>query len=320
MEEKEIQILEQILGNYIVTIKRKSSGKELNFLCPFPNCNKHKKKLAISKEKGSWHCWSCGRKGLNPDYLVFRFGSSEHKKSWGETVKQVDFNLLEQFLFPKEEIKEKVEQLKLPEQFISLVGNYSLTSLAARNYLKSRNVTEKDINYWKMGFCLTGRYSNKVVLPSFDFNGNLNFFVARAYDNAGRKYDNPPISKKEIIFNELMIDFEKPISLVEGPFDSLIAGENSVPLLGSTLNEDDKLFQKIVKNKTEVYSALDPDAKKKENLIIEKLKKYNVAVKKVNVEPYKDVGSMTKEEYQERKKAASVIQSDNFLQSILQEM
>jgi len=66
------------------------------------------------------------------------------------------------------------------------------------------------------------------------------------------KYKNPDASK-DVVFNELNIDWKDKIFLVEGVFDAIKAGTDSVPLLGSTLNENSKLFQKIVENDTAIY-------------------------------------------------------------------
>jgi len=149
---------------------------------------------------------------------------------------------------------------------------------------------------------------------SFDKDGELNYFVTRAYDNNWRKYLNPP-SKKDIIFNRLYLDFSKDMVLVEGVFDAVTAGDNSVPLLGSTLTERSKLFYEIVKNDTPIYLALDPDAKRKADKIIKLLLKYDVQIHTINVAPYKDVGEMTKKEFLARKHSAEVLTLDDYLLS-----
>ena len=62
---------------------------------------------------------------------------------------------------------------------------------------------------------------------------------------------------KDIIFNELYLDFDQDLVIVEGAFDAVIAGPNAVPILGSTLRENSKLFQLIVKNDTPIYIGND---------------------------------------------------------------
>ena len=113
----------------------------------------------------------------------------------------------------------------------------------------------------------------------------------------------------------MYLDFSKSITIVEGVFDAVVAGDNAVPLLGSTLTERSNLFHEIVKNDTPVYLALDPDAKKKTDKIIKLLLKYDVEVYSVDVAPHKDVGEMTKKQFCQRKHSAEVLNLDNYLLS-----
>jgi hypothetical protein len=123
------------------------------------------------------------------------------------------------------------------------------------------------------------------------------------------KYKNPKVSK-DIIFNELYVDFDEDLVLVEGVFDAIKAGENAVPILGSTLNEEGKLFQSIVQNDTAVYMALDPDAEKKACHIIQKMLQYDVEVYKVDISGFEDAGEMTRGQFLERKGQATWVNPD----------
>ena len=160
-------------------------------------------------------------------------------------------------------------------------------------------------------------YAGRVIIPSFDENGDINYFISRTYEKHFIKYKNPPLNKSKIIFNELFLDFTEPITVVEGVFDAIIAGDNSVPLLGSTLTADSKLFRKIVENQTPVYLCLDLDAKQKQFTIAEKLIKFGIDVKIVNIGTAKDVGSMSSEEFMECKKQAEPFTNDNKIFNLL---
>jgi len=150
-----------------------------------------------------------------------------------------------------------------------------------------------------------------VIIPSFDDDGDASYFIARSYNGDSYKYKNPR-SSKNIVFNELFIDWNEDLTIVEGVFDAMVAG-NATPILGSTLQKDARLIQKIVYNDTPVFVALDPDAREKENKIIETLLKYDIELYKIDVEGYEDVGSMPREVFKERKQKASFIDRDNYL-------
>jgi len=150
-----------------------------------------------------------------------------------------------------------------------------------------------------------------VIIPSFDDDGDVNFFIARSYSGDSYKYKNPRASKN-IVFNELFIDWNEDLTIVEGVFDAVVAG-NAAPILGSTLQKHARLIQKIVYNDTPVFVALDPDAQKKENKLIQTLLKYDIELYKIDVSGYEDIGSMSREVFNERKQNASFIDRDNYL-------
>ena len=180
------------------------------------------------------------------------------------------------------------------------------------NYLENRGITKREILHWKIGCCMQGDYNNRVIIPSFDEEGYVNYFVARTFNGAWKKYLNPPASKN-IIFNELYLDFDKDLIIVEGIFDAMIAGPNSVPILGSTLRENSKLFQQIVKNDTPVYIGLDFDAENKSKKIIKDLLNYGIEIYKIDTADYDDIGSMTKKEFLKRKNEAVLYDSNDYL-------
>ncbi len=169
----------------------------------------------------------------------------------------------------------------------------------------------------KIGVCLEGKYKNRIIIPSFNLEGNLDYFIARAYNRNSIKYLNPPLSK-DLIFNQLFLDTTKPITLVEGVFDVIVA-ENAIPILGSSLQENSKLFNFLVNLNKPIYMALDPDANEKEKEIINRLLSYGVDIFKVKVKPQKDVGELTRKEFKLRKENAIQITKENELELALME-
>ena len=305
MNKKEaLKILNETLGNY-----RQTSKAEHYFRCPA--CNHHKHKLAVNLDKNAFHCWICDYRGRSIRRLVRRFGSYLQLQKWDRISNRTD---LERFadLFVERVDREDKTKVELPEEFISLSSNkIPATGISAFKYLQSRGVTRQDILKWKIGYCFSGEYRNRIVVPSFDDSGDCSYFIARSYTGDSYKYKNPKASK-DIVFNELFIDWNKDLVLVEGVFDALVAG-NAVPILGSTLRPGSELLRKIVRNDTPVFVALDPDAAKKERRIIKMLLEYDIELHKIDVSGYEDVGSMPKEVFEERKKSASFIDRDNYL-------
>jgi DNA primase len=303
MRDKKLKILADVLG---VSYR---SNNELLFRCPY--CEHHKKKFSVNLDKGYYKCWVCDTRGKNIYRVIRRFGTYHNKSQWLQLTSEIDYNKLEDFFTEKSEEKQVLE---MPDGFVSLANkDIPPTGFAARNYLRKRDISKQDIVWWKMGYCSKGEYEGRIIIPSFDDEGDLNYFVSRSYDKAFYpKYKNPPASKN-IIFNDLFVDWSSDIILVEGIFDAIVAGRNAVSLLGSTLNQHSVLLRKIVKEDAGVYIALDPDAKKKELEIIKTLLDFDIEDWKVDIGDNEDVGSMKKEQFQKCLENATLITSDNYL-------
>tara|TARA_Y100000296_G_C5147126_1_gene244340 strand:- start:298 stop:1230 length:933 start_codon:yes stop_codon:yes gene_type:complete len=303
MPKKKIAILRSILGDSY------RSRDEYLFYCP--KCEHHKKKLSVNVAKNKFKCWICDYRGNSIHRLIRRWGNFNQQQQWSELTSDFNINVFET-LFKSELLVEEKQEINLPEEFQTLAtSNGSVGSLPAKKYLKSRGVSENDILKWKIGYCFFGEYKGRLIVPSFNLDGNVDYFIARSYDSNWKKYMNPPVSKN-IIFNELYVDWSSDLSIVEGVFDAIVV-ENSVPILGSTLSERHKLFNKIIENDTPVYIALDSDAEAKTLKLIKKLIEYDVEVYKVDIHPYNDVAEMSKKEYQNRKKTATLMNSQSFL-------
>ena len=303
-EGKKLQILKGILGSFY------RSNDEYLFSCP--KCSHHKRKLSLNLEKDAFKCWVCDFSGRSIQRLVRKYGDYRQRLGWKELTNVIDVLSFSEDLFSEEETEEE-QIIKLPSEFVSLANNdLPYDSLYARNYLKIRGITKQDILYWKIGYCPTGPYKKRIIIPSFGLEGRSNYFIARTYGEDWKKYLNPSVSR-DIVFNHLYLDFDDDLVIVEGAFDAITAGPNAVPLLGSTLREDSKLFQEIVKNDTAIYVALDSDAETKTKRLIKSLLEYDIETYHVDVNPYSDVGEMTKEEFQKRKSKAEVMKPEDYL-------
>ena len=303
MHSKKLQILEEMLGSFY------RSNDEHLFFCPL--CKHHKRKLSVNISKNTYKCWICDSRGRNIYYLVRKFGNYDHKQIWKSFEETVDISEFDN-IFEEKQVEEVRQRIKLPDEYICLANrNLSFTAKGALKYLKKRGITKYDILKWKIGYCESGEYRNRIIIPSFNLDGYCDYFIARAYTEDWLKYKNPPTSKN-VVFNELMIDWNSPITLVEGVFDAINAN-NSIPLLGSTLSTHSKLFRAILTHSKRIYVALDKDAEKKALNIINTFILHGVEIYKIDTSNYEDVGEMSKKEFEKRKQEASLMDSNVLL-------
>ena len=201
-----------------------------------------------------WHCWVCNAKGRKL-YSLF--------KKIGATISQLkDLNETSGTYIPVKATES--EHVSLPPEF-QLILNGNKSNPEFRNalmYLKNRGLTKYDIVKYGIGYCETGQYEKMIIIPSYDEEGRLNFFTGRSYyKDSTFKHKNPKVSK-DIIGFDLFINWNEPITIVEGVFDAIAVKRNAIPLFGKIIL--DKLKKKIIENKVKsVYIALDNDARSK---------------------------------------------------------
>ena len=274
-------------------------GLNASFKCP--KCaHKDKFKFIIKLDDERWHCWVCGLKGKTIAFLLKRFAKESRK----ELIQK--FGTVEQKRYIDEPEKEE-EKLDFPEGFIPLVNSKSDPDYrSVVDYLQNRGINEDKIWRYRIGTSLRGKCRRRAVITSYDFEGSLNYWTARSIDEKSYvKYVNPKVERRDIIFNELDIDWTKELSIVEGTFDLMSIGGNSTCLLGSSLSTSHALFQRIVGNQTPIILALDSDVRKKAHDIAKLLFTHGVQVRFLDTGKYNDVGEMPEEELLKAKEKAS---------------
>ena len=245
-----LEILHDILGDEKLHYESKG---QISFDCPICDEDRHKGNLEVNYFEHVYKCWSCGDENNTKGplgKLIDNFGDKKQKKI---------YNLLQpENHKPKEKRK---DYLKLPTGF-TLFKDSSLVYPVRRqayNYLKQRGITDEIIEKYGIGFCDKGDHAGRIIVPSYDKKGELNYYIARSWNPMSRaKYKNPEAEKDKIIFWENLIDWNKDIFLVEGAFDGLFL-ENSIPMLGKHMSE--LLFETIYLNaKGNITICLDADA------------------------------------------------------------
>jgi DNA primase len=237
----------------------------------------------INIQKNKYHCWVCDRSfsgDLNE--LIKRYATASQLVYWYELNKQNIQSLIKE----KNNIK-----VSLPRDALSFLDD-SVYKQLFKNYLYNRGLYDYHIQKYQLYFCVQNEYKNRIIIPSFDIDGQLNYFIARSIDDdSNRKYLAAPANKNEIIFNELFVNWNYPVILVEGVFDAMKVDCNAIPLLGTSL-DNTAILNKILMKHPTVFMMLDKDARIKQLSFIEELIKRNIKVFDVKINS-KDPGSMT---------------------------
>lgn len=255
-----INLLTNVLGEFK---KHHTSQTQMAFNCPVCAQLKNvvsdnKYNLEVHYGKGVFNCWACGKSqgthgtiydlfhqfGTQPDlslYLSLNMGY-EYVTEDGEKGVHID------------------RKINIPPEYIPLADKEGLgVYRQAYDYLRRRGITPEIIKKFSIGWCYDGRYEGRILIPSMDDEGNWDYFTTRAMDKTVKpKYLNCDADKEEIIFNENMINWDKWVFLVEGPFDHIVT-PNSIPMLGKGVYSF--LHSTIYENaKNKVVVLTDPDA------------------------------------------------------------
>jgi len=270
---KLIHLLERTLNS---RGKKLTKQDEYMFFSPF--VSHYKPKLQVNMASQKWHCW-VSNQGGHSLYSLFKKINADSRY----------FSELKDIVFTPTQKDEKESKVivSLPREYQSLSSkSKSLFYKHAIKFLKQRGINETDIKKHKMGFCDDGIYGNRVIIPSYDENGILNYFVGRSFMNDKMKYKNPNVSRDIVPF-EWFIAWSYPIVLCEGVFDAISIRTNAIPMLSKKPSKSllTKIFQEQVKT---IYIALDDDAKKDAYYLSEFFKDFGIDSKVVNLPKNKD--------------------------------
>lgn len=252
MDENEslVELLEDVLGDHGLHYPNRG---QISFNCPVCDDDRNKHNLEVNYIDNVFKCWSCGdSEGTHGPLgkLFDKYGNKKQKKLY-----QV---LKPEMVVKREKPKKK---LRLPDRFTLFKDSSPIYPVrkAAINYLHNRGITDLMIEKYQIGFCDKGDHAGRIVIPSYNIDGELNYYIARSWDPHSRaKYRNPEAEKEKIIFWESLIDWNKDIFLVEGAFDGLFL-DNAIPMLGKHMSE--LLFDTIYKKaKGDIIICLDADA------------------------------------------------------------
>lgn len=262
------------------------------FNCPKCDGGGNKYNLEVHASKGVFHCWSCGYKGkilrLFKDYASDRQWSvlrtlPIYRESTGE-LKTTTTQGSATTARPRETLG-SFRSLTTP-------WNDSIHYYAAINYLKARGIDETVIKKWDIAYSEKGPNKFRIIVPSRAATGELEYYVARGfYDYVKPKYRNPQVPKQAIIFGERFVDWRRPVVLVEGVFDALVA-LNAIPILGTEITSHKKLLKKIRANRTPVHVCLDAEAWDKAKEAYKVLDDLGVDVKIIRIpDEYEDLST-----------------------------
>lgn len=255
----EVEVLVDLLSEFLGDPHQHYESKgQISFDCPVCAEEKGldsgdgKGNLEINYGRHVYKCWACSETHGTHGPLGKLFDQYATKGQ-----KKV-YNLIKPEELKQEDVRRP--KLRLPEGFTTFKDSNPrfIPHIEAYRYLTSRGVTDEMIEKYNIGYTVNGDFAYRIIIPSYNLDGQLNYFVARSWVPKKMKYKNPSVPKDEIIFNEGRIDWDKDIFLCEGAFDSFFL-DNSIVMLGKKMSKllFETLYAKANKN---IIICCDGDA------------------------------------------------------------
>lgn len=292
----------------------RETAKGINFRCNVCRDSKNNKR----KRRGwvltgtfpyVYYCHNCGYSTSVLKWMEEYFPEyydeyiTTKRRMWFESKlkennDELEKDSLENLKFNK--IKSTVDISYYAENFNEVLKNDTeikksqsiLKSPKAMEWCEQRGIPKKFYKKW--GFCKSGFYKDRVVIPFLDDRNKIYYFIARSiHKNVTLKYLNPESNVKPF-YNIYNVDIDIPVIFMEGVIDSLFVN-NSVAMIGAKINNFEKL--KIDKNK--IYFLFDNDKTGKKNASEKMDEGYNVFLWKKfihdnDLSPAKDINELMK--------------------------
>lgn len=276
----EIRRMYDILVSFLGDSKNDlDDSYQLQFSCP--KCQerdgwqeKNKFHLEVNLSKGLYHCWKCSSIDENMQgsiySLIRKYGNPQLLREYKEAINEFKKSSLYKLKFNDDDFNDDYadkddDELNFPSEYVKFQKGINDNTKAFK-YLSERGINWHIIEDYHIGFTTYNTDnksgSNRIILPSFDEYGELNYWTGRDFtgNKKRQRYDNPKVDRKSIIFNEDKVVWNADITLVEGPFDSIVV-PNSIPLLGKQLNDEYKLYHSLFKKiNANINIFLDGDA------------------------------------------------------------
>lgn len=282
----------------IIRVHKHPTGDEL-VLAECPICGRSEKAY-VNPTKRKWNCYSasCNGGGHITSFVMAVEGISfiDAARRMMLLIRGLDGapadvdDIRRRLALMNEELAEAEEELDLsvplPPGFRPCY-NPDTGKFRVPPYIK-RRLSSRAVKRWNIGYCTTGRYAGRVVIP-VECDGMLSFVARDMTGNSKFKYLNPGTLAAHYLMGYDRLDPDEPVHCVEGSFDCIrwdAHGFNTVAYFGAFLRQPQvELLKRL--NPPEIVLVPDAEAYKD---VLNKSLELLPYFKKVSVVDLRDVG------------------------------
>ncbi len=244
----------ELLGDHGLDPVRVASGRELAVSCPL--CGDQSRRMYVNATTAQWICFKCEERGgiywLCRKVLDLDHFEAMHVLDAMPDTHTPDYHArTTTFKLTERRVAEVTQEspVKLPDEYLPLTMPTAPGERPFWTYLLSRGVLGREVRDNEIGFCLTGFYKWRVIVPVRSA-GVLWTFVARAIGDMVPKVLHPMGAQPtRALFGIDRLQTTGTAIITEGVFDAIKVGDSAVATLGTnvTPHQRDLLRGKGVK-------------------------------------------------------------------------
>jgi len=208
-------------------------GNEFNIYCP--KCGDEDRRAYVNLLSGKGQCYQCPWKSSGHFALI-----SYLEKLPGTLAAAEWFNAHNDF--SAHTIVTGVAKTDMTRRLPNEYQEITTEEGPYYEYIKSRGFGLQEIRDYRMGYCASGKYEGRVIMPVINY-GKLEFFCDRSIDpnipknlktlGIGDRSSSWPVKKSTVIFNIERCAGLRTIQIAEGIFTCLSL-DGSIALLGKS--------------------------------------------------------------------------------------
>lgn len=285
------QIRRVILGSGI-SIESEVDSDYLIF-CPYHN-NYRTPAGEISKERGTFFCFSCHESRTLIDFVIHVTGKTFFAATRFIDSAKTEFDLNDSL---DKILQEKPEYVPYDELLIKRLNNQALESPRAVRYFEGRRITKESISKFILGY---SENQDMITIPMTDPTGTFFVgFVARSVE--GKDFKNTPgLPKSKILFNLHRAKLHDTVYVVESSFDAIRLDQCDIPSVATLGSNVSKMqIQLLTKHFNSVIIVPDNDdaGSSMSEKIIDKMGSRAISIGLPS--RFKDIGDMTDQDIKE---------------------
>ena len=194
--------------------------------CPY-HANYRTPAAEVSKERGTFFCFSCHESRSLVDFVIHSTG-----KSFFEATRFIDSLAVEVDILDSvnKVLEVKPELEPYDELLIKRLNNQALNSPRAMRYYEGRRVTVESIKKFYLGY---SENQDMITIPMHSPDGSMFVgFVARSVE--GKDFKNTPkLPKSKILFNLHRAKAYDTVYVVESSFDAIRLDQCGIPAVAT---------------------------------------------------------------------------------------